>query len=331
MSKKRSAIEQRKEKVSAQIAHLRKQLTSKTRKDFTTDFRYSVWIKQSNTLIEELLQELSILEEPGEYNELPVAVIAEELGLSFEQIRQLIKIGEIEAIGKRAHERVNRKELERLARLGADGILKQSREKVEDIFRQAVSQVRSSDVTSTERSYRRLKARQSIIGNYTLATEIAIQLVQGMYEEAERVIKFILHHKLSDSIMIGTYLGEFLQNVSFKNQRAKTNVLRVLKQFFDNEVRETIVRSEDPNNLELTAMYITTVVRNSVEKAITPSLSPSERTDFYQLIKDSVFSALYAEAHKDTSLQCQLFVLSANQVIPTYWGVPSLFAELLEE
>jgi hypothetical protein len=114
-SKKRSAVELRREQIAAQLEHLRSRLASKTRKDFTTDFRHGAWLKQSHDLIDELSSELSALEEPGEYDELPVAVIADEIGLRLDQVRQLIRLGEVEAAGRRAHERVNRRELERLA------------------------------------------------------------------------------------------------------------------------------------------------------------------------------------------------------------------------
>lgn len=331
MPKKRSTIEQRKEKILAQIDHLRGQLASKTRKDFTTDFRHKNWIENSHALIEELSQELSILEEPGEYNELPAAVVADELGLSVEQVRRLITIGEIEATGKRAHERVGRKELERLARLGVVGLLNQSKEGVEEIFRHAVAQVRSCDVISAERSYRRLKARESSVGNYALSAEIAIQLVKGGYAEAGRLIKFIFHNKPGDAATIGSHVGEFLRGVSFKDRQAKADVSRVLKPLVDHEVRQDIKISQHPGGLEMTSLYITTVVRGSIEEYLTPPLTAGVRAEFYRLIKDSVFSALYADAHSDASLKCQLFVLSANRTIPVYWEPPKLFEELLEE
>jgi hypothetical protein len=80
MPKKRSAVEQRREQIVAQVERLRRRLASRTRKDYSTNFHYERWVAQSNALIDELLAELSVLEDPGEYDQLPPAVVAEELG-----------------------------------------------------------------------------------------------------------------------------------------------------------------------------------------------------------------------------------------------------------
>lgn len=52
-----------------------------------------------------------MLNEPGEYDQLPPAVVAEELGTATDKVRQLIEGGKILATGKPAHEGVSREEL----------------------------------------------------------------------------------------------------------------------------------------------------------------------------------------------------------------------------
>jgi hypothetical protein len=140
-SNKRSAVELRREQITAQVEHLLGQLSSKTRKDFTTDFRHENCKRRSHSLIDELRAELSSLEDPGDYDELPAAVIADELGLRLDQIRELIRLGEVEATGRRTHERVSRRELERLAYMGTGEILKRAEESADVVFEQAVSRV----------------------------------------------------------------------------------------------------------------------------------------------------------------------------------------------
>jgi hypothetical protein len=331
MPKKRSAVEQRREQIIAQVDRLRRQLASKTRKDYTSDYCYERWLKQSHDLIDELLGELSALEEPGEYDELPVAIIADELGLRLDQVRQMIKLGEIEAAGRRAHERVCRVELERLTEMGTNEILSRFSQTVEAIFDEAVSQLRSGDLEACDRSYRRLKARQSCIGNRALAAEVAIKLTKGMYEEVERLIRFILNEKLHDSVVIGTYLADFVRDVCFKNQGARAEILRLLTPILDDEVRGAVQARKVADDLQLTAMCVATIVIEGMEELVGRSLLADRRDELYGLIKDRVFSALYAEANLSASIKNRMFILSTKQRLPSYWKRAELLDELHED
>jgi hypothetical protein len=327
---KRSAVELRREQIAAQLEHLRSRLASKTRKDFTTDFRHEAWLKQSHDLIDELSSELSALEEPGEYDELPAAVIADELGLRLDQVRQLIRLGEVEAAGRRAHERVNRRELERLASMGGDEILKRADESVDVVFGQAVSQLRSGDLPSAEMSCRRLQARESCIGNYALATEVAIKLAKGLYAEAEQAIKFILEEKSYERAVVGEHLIKFAGEVCFKDSEAWAVTSRLLKPLVELPA-SAATKSRTDDDLQVTAMYVTSVVVEGVEEAVRPSLSAGQRAEFYRRVRERIFSALYAEANCGTSLISQMFVHSAKQKLPRYWEPARLMDELRED
>jgi hypothetical protein len=331
MLKKRSPIAQRREQITKQLIHLRSHLSLRTRQDYTTDFRYEVWLRHSQALIDELLDELSILDEPGEYNELPIAIVADELGLPISQVKTLIRLGEIEITGKRAHERVSRIELERLTILRTDEILRQSKQDAESIFSQVVAQLRSSDVNSAGRSCRRLKARQSVIGNYALATEIAIQLLKGLYQEAERVIKFIIREKFEDRVIIGTYLTKILRDVCFQDGKAKAETLRLLKLLGAEEERKVTKAGLASDELQHSTMYIATVVSISLEKFISRMGGVDPQGEFYRLVKDGILSALYAEAYSQTSLKSKFFILSTQHRMPHYWEPARIFEELYEE
>lgn len=331
MSSKRSAIEQRKDKITAQINHLHIQLALKTRNDYSTDFRYELWRKKSHALINELLEELSILEEPGEYDELPAAIVADELGLSLSQITKLIKNGEIITSGRQAHERISRQELERLAKITTNEILQQLKEDVDEIFSQAVVQIRSGDLNSAERSYYRLKARQSSIGDYSLATEIALQLVKGMYEKAENNIKFILSNMPNSRHAVGTSLAEFLGGVCFKEPKARSTALHCLKMLIDQEANKIIRTGLDSDDLQSTAMYISTVVSRVLDESLPHLLSVNQQSEFYRLIKDGIFSAIFAEATSKTSWKSNAFIVSMRMKVPTYWEPPELLEELREQ
>lgn len=99
MPRKRSAVEQRREQIAAQVDRLRRRLASRTRNAYSSDFYYERWVGQSSALVDELLAEFSTLDDPGEYDQLPLAVVAEELGTTPSKVRLLIKSGEILAEG----------------------------------------------------------------------------------------------------------------------------------------------------------------------------------------------------------------------------------------
>src|SRR4051812_42303754 len=138
LSYKRSAVENRRGKIIQQLDRLRSQLVKKKPSSYANDKVYRQQLKRSRELISFLEDELLILDCPGEYDELPVAVVADELGLTYEQVRGLIRIGEIEATGKTAHERISRGELERLTIIGVPELLRLSRQECAEIFEQAI-------------------------------------------------------------------------------------------------------------------------------------------------------------------------------------------------
>lgn len=328
--KKRSAVERRREQIAAQIEHLRLRLASKTRKNFTTDFRYESWLKQSRSLIDELLGELSALDEPGEYDELPTAVVADELGLSLEKIKLMIKLGEVEAEGRRAHERISRGELEWLAQMGADKILKRAEESADVVFGQAVAHLRSGDVASAERTYRRLRARQTSIGNQALATEVAIKLSKGLYAEAEQAIEFIITEKTYERSIVSTHLNEFARGVCYKDDGAQVIISRLVQPIVRLSSAET-PEGRAADDLQVTAMYITTVVRENLEELLTQSPARDQRDELYSQMRDSIFSSLYAEANSGTSVKSRTFVIAAKQKLPHYWEPARLLEGLQDD
>lgn len=330
MPQKRSAVEQRREQIDSQVEHLRRRLSSRTRKDYTSDFHYERWVRQSRALIDELLEELSALDEPGEYDELPLAVVADELDLPLDQLRQLIKLGDVEVSGRRAHERVSRGELERLAGLGVDEMLRRSTQGTDAIFGEAVTQLRRGDVTSAERSYRRLKARQSCVGNHALAVEVAIKLTKGLYDEAGRVIKFVLTEKSYERVVIGAYLAEFVRGAYFKDEDARTVISDLLRPLLGahSNIAQTDRASED---LQATAMLITSVVVEGLEELKVQPSSADQREEFYRMLRDRVFAVLYAQANSQTSMKCRMFILAAEQRLPRYWEPAGLPEELRED
>jgi hypothetical protein len=68
-------IAQRARTVTDRIARLKEQLSSRTRDAFKSDYHYRTWHEKTSALLSELEDELSVLNEPGEYDQLPPAVV----------------------------------------------------------------------------------------------------------------------------------------------------------------------------------------------------------------------------------------------------------------
>lgn len=331
MPRKRSAVEQRREQILKQVEHLRARLATKSRKDYTSDFRYRTWLKLSRELLDELTGELNELDEPGEYDALPPAVVTDELGLRLEDVRLLIRLGDIETTGRKAHERVSREELQRLAALGAAELMRLSRQDAPAVFEESVACLRRGDVHAAERSYRRLRARQSVIGTHALAAEIAIKLARGMYDEARRVISFVLREKFDERSAVGTHLTEFLRGVCFKDPAAEANTFRLLKPLFAGDPDAQARMGTALSDLQSRAMYITAAIKRDIEDLVLRPLPAKDKEEIDRVILSAVFSALYAEAHSHRSLRCATFMLSTEQWIPHYWAPAELREELRED
>src|SRR3712207_544866 len=184
-------IAQRARTVTARIAQLKEQLFSRTRYAFKSDYHYRTWYEKTNALLSELEGELSVLNEPGEYDQLPPAVVAEELGTTTDKVRQLIKGGEILATGKPAHEYVSREEIGPACEIGAKELLRRLNQEPAQIFDESIEYLHLGRLSSAERACRRLTARESIVGAYALPYETALLLARAEMEEVDARLGFI--------------------------------------------------------------------------------------------------------------------------------------------
>jgi cell division septum initiation protein DivIVA len=191
MPRKRSAVEQRREQITAQVERLRQRLASRTRQDYSSDFHYERCVGQSTALIDELLAELSVLDDPGEYDQLPPAVVAEELGMTTAKVRLLIKGGEIMASGNPAHEYVSREELAEACEAGVKELIRRLGQEADEIFEESITYLHKGQLLSSERACWRLMARESMVGTFALPYETALLLARADLVEVDERLAYI--------------------------------------------------------------------------------------------------------------------------------------------
>jgi hypothetical protein len=219
---RRSAVEIRKEQINGQLARLRFQLALRDSSYYTSENAYLRQSKRARDLIALLEGELLMLDCPGEYDELPAAVVADELGLTYEQVRSLIRLGEIAATGRPAHERICRRELERITTIGPSTLLHCAREEAAEIFEQALPQLQSGDLAAAKLAYRRLDARESWCGPHAPAFLVGLELATGEFDGALSSVRLMCEHEdpLWRAVAL-SYLGRVLRGMEMKESGAQ--------------------------------------------------------------------------------------------------------------
>lgn len=222
LGRRRLAVEIRREQINRQLDKLRTRLAKITPSDYTNVTIYWRQLNRSRELISELEGELSMLTCPGEYDELPVAVVADELNLTYEQVRNLIKLGEIAATGKNAHELICRGELERIVTAGVPALLRCGEEEPAEIFEHAIFDLQKGNLEAAKRAYRRLEARQSWRGPHAPAFLVGLELATGEFDDALSSIKLMCEYE--DPlwrVVAMTYLGRVLRGMVMKESGAQ--------------------------------------------------------------------------------------------------------------
>jgi hypothetical protein len=219
----KSASEERKRLIERQIDNAKLRLATKPRERYATEKIYRYQRRRALELIQELESELSILKCPGEYDELPVAIAADELCLTYSQIKDLIKLGEIKVTGKAAHERISREELERIALLGAEELLRLASQSSAEIFEQAIPHLHNGEIEVAERAFMRLDARESWGGPYAPAFLVGLELAAGKLEGALYSMKLIREYEdPPQRTLIMTYLRHVLIGLRLKDAGAQS-------------------------------------------------------------------------------------------------------------
>lgn len=341
---KRSAVENRKQQIIRQLDQLRSQLVRRSPSQYANGKVYQRQLKRSHQLISDLEGELLMLDCPDEYDELPVAVVADELGLTYEQIRSLIKLGEIATTGKMAHERICRGELERIVTIGVPALLQLGKEEPADIFEQAIPHLQNMDLEAARRAYQRLDARQSWRGPYAPAFLVGLELASGELDGALSSLKLIYEYEDPlQRLVIMTYLGLLLRGMTLKENGARElcrqfimlteGVAIKYKRFENCQPKPSKTRRTD--ELQQQAIYLTTSVINELRKyqlrykcSILDTSSETLEQEVPRLIRDAIYTALYAEVFYEKSLWSRMYADMLRGMAPKNYQPADLLKSL---
>lgn len=328
-----SAVDKRKLALTRQLEHLRSQLANKRPASYANENIYSRQSKRSRELISELEGELLILECPGEYDELPLAVVADELALKCEQVRSLIELGEIAATGDPAHERINRGELERILDMGVPELLRLGQEESAEIFEQGVPLLQDGNLEAARRAYKRLERRDGWRGPYAPVFLVGLELASGELDEA--LSSFRLLYKYEDMLQrtaMMTYLERLLRGMRLKENGARElcDQFIGIVQVASGDARKFKHRwhkrptVHDLGKLQWRAMYLTTSVifelqrREIGDQCVALNTLPQALDqEVGRLIRNAIYTALYSEIYYESSTPSRIYLDMMMGVIPS--------------
>lgn len=330
-------VAQRKEQIAREIEKLEVEYEKKTRRQFKTDEGFENWRVRNREKIAELKEELSVLEDPGPYNEIPLATVAEELGLTFDEINSIAGDNLI-VISTQTHyfagSRITRSELGRLHEVGAGELLRLANQEFDEIFEDAVRYFHAGDLERAEEAAKRMDERVTY-SSHTWVCEIALDLLRGKYEEVVSSVRYICKKDDLHETAILTNLGRVLRGMEFKEHGTEVlreQILAITEgakiDLFDKGYwghGKQVGMSLDENQKH--AMFLATAVTRALErykftqrfKFYNSRTSAMREEEFEGVIKDALYTALEAESTYHDSAASKMYVDKLVASLPVWW------------
>jgi hypothetical protein len=331
MSPRSRPIAQRARTVTDRIARLREQLSGRTRDSFASDSHYRTWHEKTSALLSELEDELSVLNEPGEYDQLPAAAAAEELGTTTDKVRQLIKGGEILATGRAAHEYVSREELATACEAGVTELLQRLSQEASSIFEESLAYLHHGQMSLAERACWRLIARESIVGHYALPYETAYLLARAELDEVEVRLDFIGRAEDDARARLMRNLRRVLCGMSFQDEAAKATAERLLGSDETPKSDGPKVIGSKHDEQQRLAMFITTVVFNEIDRRRKEFIRPGRKDELSEIIRSAIYSSLCAHESHERLASSREFIDTIRVLMPRYYRPARLIGNLVRE
>lgn len=336
-----SVIEKRKIQINKSIENILTGIENKKPKHFKTEEGFVRWGQNQNRKISDLEQELSMLNYPEEYAELPVAVVAEELGISISKVDELIAYREIEVSSSTEYSNqdfISRDELNRIFDLGIEELFRRANQTEEEIFSEAILMVSENDIERTKIAYERLEARESY-SNRLAALEAAISIMEGNLEDAlSRVRSLRKYRDPEDWIVFLIYLARLLKVIDQPEPLTQAFCEHILSIAEDSNMdpfdkvkyykSKQIGKRLDP--IQQKAMLLSTAIQESLKKyRFTQQFkrfhdrnSSMRDEEFEMIIRDTIYTTLHAEATYNESASSRVFIDTLTSHIPK-WCAPA--------
>jgi hypothetical protein len=334
---RRPPVVQRKEQIGREIEKLEVEFEKKTRRHFKTEEGLENWRVKNREKIAELKEEQVVLEDPGRYNEIPLAIVAEELGLTLDEITSIAGDNLLEVSTKTYYfsgSRITRSELARLHEVGAGELLRLANQELDEIFEDAVRYFHAGDLKRAEESAKRMEERATYTP-LSWVCEIALDLTRGKYEDVISSVRYICRKDDLHETGILTNLGRVLKGMKLEEHGAEAlreQILAVTEGWkidpYDKGywgIGKQVGMGLDENQKH--AMFLATVVTRALErykftkrfKLYNSRTSAMNEEEFEGVIKDALYTALEAESTYYESAASKMYVDKLVASLPKWW------------
>jgi hypothetical protein len=341
ISKKKSQPTQiRRKQIERDLEKLKTEQSTKTRRQFKTDAGYEESRNRVSLRIQRLEDEILMLDFPGEYNEMPLSVVAEELGVTTADLQMLIRMEEIEPSEEVFKDRLCRAELERVLEIGVEEIVQHVNQTPDEIFLQAVAYLNSGNLVAAEEESRRLELRTAWELWEVLA--IVLDLVRGNFEDAVRSFQASLDCSASSRAIFLESIGKALRGLHLETHPGRTIAERMLTiadganpdPYHWRSGSNSKVIGKHLDRTQQRAMFLAKAVSLSLNryrrvqsfKSYHDRASKMRQEEFESVIRDALYTALQAEETYNDSSASKLYFDSLVATIPMWWAP----AELIE-
>lgn len=296
------------------------------------------------------MSELAILDYPEEYYEVPLAIGAVELGLTLDEMLEVVREGLVELAfdGEYlAGSRITRDELARAIELGANNLLAVARQTPSEIFEAACPHVKFGDIEVLQKACDRIDRYDSCLNAFALALEFGIQFISGDLQELKRSMDFLSrrdNEDLAATLVPLIVLIELLPDQDHPMEVIRERILATAKGIKEVPFRDTVSpyvgsrRRSQLNENQQRALFVANVVIHAIEKykfvkslqSTRGYLSDQRHEEIERLISNAVYTALEAESSYSDSASSKLFVDKYVELSPK-WSKPPETVELLSK
>ena len=348
---KQNPIEQRRVQIEKELEKLDLPKNIKTRRDFKSEEAHKAWKDRSDQKRLELNEEVRILGNPFEYNEIPLAAAAAELGVTLNEMLEIVSedLVEITFCGEyKAGMRITRDEMGRAIEVGSAELLRIANQSVEEIFEEAIEFFRTQDVEAAEQACERIeRSDYKTYHQYRLASDIGLHLLKGEFDDLQNCFYFTKYYHGAELAAILKEIRRAVEVIQPTNHLAtmvQENILAVVSGAKDNPFDDTYSRYKSSDYFskmtenQRHAMFLGTIVMESIKrykfiKSIESKrhyFAPPNEEEIERVVRNAIFTALEAESTYHDSPSSKLFVDKFVDLFPKRW-IPAELISFLPE
>lgn len=337
-------IEQRRERISKTIAKLEAPENQKWPKSFKTPLKYDNWVETKEIKLRELREEYIMLDAADQYNEIPLAILASELGIRLDDAVMIVREHLLTPSfqGKYIEGwRVTRDELARLIAIGGDELVRLTNQSEEEMFEDGLTAIVEEDTGQLQCVLDRLDRHYE---SYPLwcALNIGLEFLEDRVHDLLSSLTVAGGGREETLMTLLPALRRVASVVQPKSHMAGVMRERVIalvdgskpKRFYDTYPRHgtsEFFSAMDENQRH--AMLLSNVVLESIKKYkfnkwLRDRREWKDEEQVERVIRNAIYTALEAEDSYYDSDSSRLFVDKFVEMFPKRW-IPAEHIEFL--